>query len=140
MFWIGSGLSLALSLILAAMLPSTPARPMVRYGAFMRSLLQLPREAPALLGVGLRAGMFFGAFIAFWTTLVFFFLGTPPYHYGSQAAGMFGLVGAVGAPDSRHGREKPPTGAARVSSFAGRSESASRPTLCSAYGAGIFGG
>ncbi len=96
MFWIGSGLSLALSLILAAMLPSTPARPMVRYGAFMRSLLQLPREAPALLGVGLRAGMFFGAFIAFWTTLVFF-LGTPPYHYGSQAAGMFGLVGAVGA-------------------------------------------
>lgn len=26
-----------------------------------------------------------------------FELETPPYHYGSQAAGLFGLVGAVGA-------------------------------------------
>jgi predicted MFS family arabinose efflux permease len=95
MFWIAAGLSLVLSLILAAMLPPIPAHPKVRYLAFMRSLLVLPREVPALFRVSLVAGMFFAAFMAFWTTLVFF-LETPPYHYGSQMAGMFGLVGAVG--------------------------------------------
>jgi predicted MFS family arabinose efflux permease len=38
----------------------------------------------------------FGAFSAFWTTLVFF-LGTPPYHYGARAAGFFGLGDAASA-------------------------------------------
>jgi predicted MFS family arabinose efflux permease len=37
-----------------------------------------------------------GTSSAAWTTLVFF-LGTPPYHYGSEAAGLFGLIGAGGA-------------------------------------------
>jgi predicted MFS family arabinose efflux permease len=42
--------------------------------------------------------LFFAAFSAFWTTLVFF-LGSAPYHYGNAAAiaGLFGLVGALGA-------------------------------------------
>ena len=48
------------------------------------------REA-SLLGA-----IFFCGFSAFWTTLVFF-LETPPYHYGSSVAGLFGLVGAAGA-------------------------------------------
>jgi predicted MFS family arabinose efflux permease len=44
----------------------------------------------------LIGAMLFGAFNAFWATLVFF-LGTPPYHYGARAAGLFGLVGAISA-------------------------------------------
>ena len=40
--------------------------------------------------------MLFGAFSAFWTSLVFF-LKQPPYHYGAEIAGLFGLVGLVGA-------------------------------------------
>lgn len=41
-------------------------------------------------------GMCFGAFSAFWSTLVFL-LKQPPYHYGSEVTGLFGLVGVVGA-------------------------------------------
>src|SRR5262249_47587178 len=40
--------------------------------------------------------MFFGSFSVFWSMLAFR-LETPPLHYGSQVAGLFGLVGAVGA-------------------------------------------
>ena len=62
----------------------------------MRSLVDLVRDHPAL-----RESAFLGAallcvFSAFWTTLVFL-LQTPPYHYGSSVAGLFGLVGAAGA-------------------------------------------
>jgi predicted MFS family arabinose efflux permease len=41
-------------------------------------------------------GMTFGAFNAFWTTLVFM-LGTPPYHYGARMAGGLGLLAVVSA-------------------------------------------
>jgi predicted MFS family arabinose efflux permease len=44
----------------------------------------------------LFGGLVFGSFSFFWVTLVFF-LETPPYHYGSEVAGLFGLVGIVGA-------------------------------------------
>jgi predicted MFS family arabinose efflux permease len=40
--------------------------------------------------------MLFGSFSAFWTTLVFL-LEKPPYHYGSEVAGLFSLVGVGGA-------------------------------------------
>src|SRR5260370_17600384 len=40
--------------------------------------------------------MMFGSLNAFWVTLIFF-VEPPPYHYGERAAGLFGLVGAMGA-------------------------------------------
>ena len=42
------------------------------------------------------SGFAFGAFSAYWTTLVFF-LEKPPYHYGAQMAGLLGLAGVAGA-------------------------------------------
>src|SRR6185436_10734251 len=42
------------------------------------------------------ACLLFMSFSALWTTLVFL-LRTPPYHFGTQAAGLFGLLGASSA-------------------------------------------
>jgi len=87
---------LALTLLLRARLPKVPPQSNLRWPALMRSLVDLVRDHPAL-----RESAFLGAallcvFSAFWTTLVFL-LQTPPYHYGSSVAGLFGLVGAAGA-------------------------------------------
>jgi predicted MFS family arabinose efflux permease len=57
--------------------------------------------------------LLFMTFSALWTTLVFL-LRTPPYHYGTTAAGVFGLLGAssaaaapiVGRMSDRHGPER----------------------------------
>jgi predicted MFS family arabinose efflux permease len=64
----------------------------------MRSTLQLVRKHAVLRESALLGALFFAAFSAFWTTLVFF-LGTASYHYqnAGAAAGFFGLVGAAGA-------------------------------------------
>lgn len=104
MFFIAAGLALAMAALLRSALPSMPPKPGVAYGAVMRSLLDMVVELPKLRQVCFVAALFFAAFSAFWTTLVFF-LEQAPYHYGSQAAGMFGLIGAVGtavAPVSGH--------------------------------------
>lgn len=62
----------------------------------IRSTGKLLRTQPQLIESSLVGASFFGAFSAFWTTLVFF-LSTPPYDYASGIAGLFGLVGAIGA-------------------------------------------
>jgi predicted MFS family arabinose efflux permease len=86
----------ALLLVLRAQLPSLPPQQKIPWPRLMRSLGDLVRDHP-----GLRESAFLGAammfaFSAFWTTLAFL-LQTPPYHYGSSVAGLFGLVGAAGA-------------------------------------------
>lgn len=96
MYWVGAILMLALALALRLLLPGEQRRPHVRYPELLRSLWQLLRTEPVVREVGAFGGLMFGAFSVFWVTLVFF-LGTPPYHYGSEVAGLFGLVGIVGA-------------------------------------------
>lgn len=66
------------------------------YASLMRSLLTLMRQQPALRRSALVGAAIFAAFSVFWTSLVFF-LESPAYHYGSDVAGFFGLVGAFGA-------------------------------------------
>jgi predicted MFS family arabinose efflux permease len=96
MYWIAAAMALALALILRLRLPVMSAAPTETYWQMMRSILRLPASLPKLRQVAMVAGLFFLSFSAFWTTLVFF-LAAPPYHHGSQAAGLFGLIGAVGA-------------------------------------------
>ena len=96
MFWIACAMAVLFAGLLALRLPHVPAHAGGTYPELLRSLLKMAVDTPRLMQVSLVGAMLFAAFSAFWTTLVFF-LETPPYHYGSEAAGLFGLVGAVGA-------------------------------------------
>lgn len=87
---------LALMLLLRARLPKVAPQSDMRWPALMRSLVGLVRDHPALRESAFLGAALLSVFSAFWTTLVFL-LQTPPYHYGSSVAGLFGLVGAAGA-------------------------------------------
>jgi predicted MFS family arabinose efflux permease len=95
-YWMAATWMLALAAIVRLALPeSVPSDP-INYRALLRSLIIIVRDEPQLRESALIGAMLFGALNAFWANLVFF-LETPPYHYGEQAVGMFGLIGAVGA-------------------------------------------
>lgn len=96
MYLIGAGLVLIFAAVLAARLPEVPPASHSSYGETMRDIAKLFLSNPKLRQVCFVAAMFFAAFSAFWTTLVFL-LEEPPFRYGSQTAGLFGLIGAVGA-------------------------------------------
>ena len=96
MYWIASGLMMAMAILLFKTLPRSHPTLKSSYRQLMGSLWQLIRSQPVLREASLIGAMSFGAFSTFWSTLVFL-LGQPPYHYGSDIAGLFGLVGIVGA-------------------------------------------
>ena len=96
MYWLASGLMVVLAVTLSRVLPKHQPALQVTYPRLMKSLIPLIRTQPILQEASLIGAMCFGAFSAFWTTLVFF-LAQPPYHYGSEVTGLFGLVGIVGA-------------------------------------------
>ena len=96
MYWMASGLTLALAVILWRVLPHSQPALNISYTKLMQSLFHIVREQPVLREVSAIGALSFGAFSAFWSTLVFL-LEQPPYHYGSAVAGLFGLVGIVGA-------------------------------------------
>jgi predicted MFS family arabinose efflux permease len=96
MYWIASAMMAILSVLLRFLLPRSAPESKLGYGAMVRSIWGLVLEHPSLREASITGAMFFMAFSAFWTTLTFR-LEAPPYHYGSTAAGLFGLVGAAGA-------------------------------------------
>ena len=96
MYWIASGLMMVMAVLLFRTLPYSRPALKSSYRRLMGSLWQLVRSQPVLREASLIGAMSFGAFSAFWSTLVFL-LEQPPYHYGSEVAGLFGLVGIVGA-------------------------------------------
>ena len=91
-----AALMLALVALLAWRLPRDQPAFAGSYASLMQSLGTLVRELPALRRSALVGGAIFASFSVFWTTLTFYLAG-PAYHYGSDVAGFFGLVGALGA-------------------------------------------
>jgi predicted MFS family arabinose efflux permease len=96
MYWLASGLMVVLAVTLFRLLPNSQPSLRVSYQSLMGSLFALVRQQPVLREASTIGAMSFGAFSAFWSTLVFL-LEQPPYHYGSEVTGLFGLVGVVGA-------------------------------------------
>ncbi|HEU4371841.1 MAG TPA: MFS transporter [Telluria sp.] len=86
----------ATAVMLARVLPRIEPTFLGSYGSLMRSLFALLREEAAVRQTASIAALQFAAFSAFWTTLVFHLHGIDA-SYGSETAGLFGLVGVAGA-------------------------------------------
>ncbi|QSQ11873.1 MFS transporter [Myxococcus landrumensis] len=95
-FWIASGVMLLFAGVLRFSLPSQPPVAAMSYPQLMRSMVHLTRTEPALRIYAVLGGLTFGAFSVFWSTLALY-LQSLPEHYGPQTAGLFGVVGVVGA-------------------------------------------
>jgi predicted MFS family arabinose efflux permease len=95
-YWAASVLMIGVAIVIRVALPVSPPQVSLPWTKLMRSVADLAREHQVLREAALLAGLLFFTFTALWTTLVFL-LRTPPYHYGTSAAGTFGLLGAASA-------------------------------------------
>lgn len=95
-YYASAAFMLLLALVLRRALPLSLPASKYTYKELLRSLGSLIRRFPELREASLIGGMLFGAFSAFWATLVYR-LASAPFHYGARVAGLFGLVGAAGA-------------------------------------------
>ncbi len=94
-YWLPGVMMLLLALASTKLLPKSQPQSKLSYQQLMRSLLDLIQTYPALRSASLVQALLFGAFSVFWSTLAFLLTGSP-YNYGSQAVGLFGLVGIAG--------------------------------------------
>src|SRR5262249_4663622 len=72
-----------------------PASSSLSYRQLLASQWKIIRTERALYPLCLFGALTFAAFNAFWDTLAFF-LQIPPYHFGSDIVGLFGLAGLAG--------------------------------------------
>ncbi|MBY4674786.1 MFS transporter [Burkholderia multivorans] len=77
-------------------LPASRPTSMLPYGKLLASLWQLVVELHGLREAAVIGASLFAAFSLFWSTLALL-LASAPFHLGPQDAGLFGIVGLVGA-------------------------------------------
>lgn len=96
MYGLAAAAMLALLILLRMKLPVSRAAANLNYGQLLSSMGQLVKRYATLRESALIGAANFAAFSIFWTALSFYVEGEP-YHYSSQIAGLFGLIGAAGA-------------------------------------------
>jgi len=94
-YWMAGSVMLLLAIASSQLLPKYQPKLKLSYGALLQSLWKLVTSQPVLREASLIQAMLFGAFSVFWSTLAFL-LTRSPYSYGSNAVGLFGLVGIAG--------------------------------------------
>ncbi|WP_210357339.1 MFS transporter [Sphingomonas beigongshangi] len=94
-FWLGASLALAMAAMLYPRLPHSAPSTQTPYGQLIASLGRIVLDEPELRRAAMTQGLLFAGFSAFWTILAPLLAGAP-YHLGSEAAGLFGLL-AVGS-------------------------------------------
>lgn len=87
---------LILAISLKKLLPLSEPVLDINYVNLLKSLWGIVNNEPVLREASLTGAMMFAGFSVFWTSLVFL-LESSVYNLGARAAGMFGLVGVVGA-------------------------------------------
>lgn len=95
MFWLGVPMALGAGILMMLTLPHSRPDSRLGYGRLLHSMLHLWREFPRLRLAATTQALLFAAFTVFWTVLAFR-LQAPPFGLGADAAGLFGIVGAVG--------------------------------------------
>lgn len=95
MFWLAVPLALGMAALLRWRLPHTAPEQPLAYGAALRSLGRLWREFPALRRASLTQALLFAGFSAFWSVLALR-LQAPPFGFGPDIAGLFGILGLIG--------------------------------------------
>jgi predicted MFS family arabinose efflux permease len=95
-FAIACGMMLLCLFLIRFNFPQSQPTSSLSWPKLIRSVVPMWRELPVWRDACFTSMLMFSTFSGFWTTLVFF-LESPAYHYGSRAAGLFGLVGAAGA-------------------------------------------
>ncbi len=95
-YWLATLFMVIIWVVLFKLLPENKPTFQGNYSDLLKSLIDLIKTYPSLRESAIIGALLFAALNAFWSTLVFV-LKIPPYHYGAQTAGLFGLLGAAGA-------------------------------------------
>lgn len=95
MFRLGLPIACAGAVAMAIVLPKNYPHTGMSYVAALKSLVHLWIGEPVLRRASLMQAAMFGSFSAFWTILALH-LEEPKFHLGADAAGLFGILGAIG--------------------------------------------
>ncbi len=96
MFGIAAVIMAVSLVVMLRTLPSMPSTFNGSYSKLMKSIVRIYRDTPAIRIYALRGGLSFGSMMAIWSCMAFHLTGAP-FHAGSDAVGLLGLCGLVGA-------------------------------------------
>ena len=96
MFGIAAAVLIGIAVMLHRLLPQSTPSYTGTYQGLLKSVLEIFREQPVLREACFFGAMFFGAFSAFWATLIHL-MESESFHLGSRAVGLYGLLGAAAA-------------------------------------------